>query len=75
VSGIGGCRRRNIRLIEGNAKCRQLKKITCKGTLRQGYPRYNPEDNHKKRQIKNRDWNFKELSIISQLTQVHLRLC
>jgi hypothetical protein len=29
------CRRRKIRLIEGNAKCRHLKKLTCKGTLRQ----------------------------------------
>ncbi len=27
--------RRKIRLIEGNAKCRHLKKFTCKGTLRQ----------------------------------------
>ncbi len=27
--------RRKIRLIEGNEKCRQLKKLTCKGTLRQ----------------------------------------
>jgi hypothetical protein len=27
--------RRKIRLIEGNAKCRHLKKLTCKGTLRQ----------------------------------------
>ncbi len=27
--------RRKIRLIEGNAKCRYLKKFTCKGTLRQ----------------------------------------
>jgi hypothetical protein len=26
--------RRNIRLIESNAKCRYLKKMTCKGTLR-----------------------------------------
>ncbi len=26
---------RNIRLIEGNAKCRHLKKLTYKGTLRQ----------------------------------------
>jgi hypothetical protein len=25
--------RRKIRLIEGNAKCRHLKKLTCKGTL------------------------------------------
>ncbi len=25
---------RNIRLIESNAKCRHLKKLTCKGTLR-----------------------------------------
>ncbi len=29
------CRRRKIRLIEGSAKCRHLKKITSKGTLRQ----------------------------------------
>ncbi len=28
--------RRKARLIEGNAKCRHLTKITCKGTLRQG---------------------------------------
>jgi hypothetical protein len=27
--------RREIRLIEGNANCRHLKKMTCKGTLRQ----------------------------------------
>ncbi len=27
--------RRKIRLIESNAKCRYLKKLTCKGTLRQ----------------------------------------
>jgi hypothetical protein len=27
--------RRKIRLIESNAKCRYLKKFTCKGTLRQ----------------------------------------
>ncbi len=27
--------RRKIRLIEGNAKCRHLKKLTCKVTLRQ----------------------------------------
>ncbi len=27
-------KRRKIRLIEGNAKCRRLKKWTCKGTLR-----------------------------------------
>ncbi len=26
---------RKIRLIEGNVKCRHLKKLTCKGTLRQ----------------------------------------
>jgi hypothetical protein len=30
-----GRERRKIRLIEGNAKCRHLKKLTCKGTLRQ----------------------------------------
>jgi len=28
--------RRKLRLIEGYAKCRHLKKITCKGTLRRG---------------------------------------
>ncbi len=28
-------KRRKIRVIEGNAKCRHLKKLTCKGTLRQ----------------------------------------
>jgi hypothetical protein len=27
--------RRKIRLIEGNAKCRHLNKLTCKGTWRQ----------------------------------------
>jgi hypothetical protein len=27
--------RRKVRLIEGNAKCRYLKKLNCKGTLRQ----------------------------------------
>jgi hypothetical protein len=27
--------RRKIRLIENNVKCRYLKKLTCKGTLRQ----------------------------------------
>jgi hypothetical protein len=32
-----GGRRRKVRLIEGNAKCRHLKTITCKGTLRQEY--------------------------------------
>ncbi len=30
-----GFYRRKIRLIKGNAKCRHLKKFTCKGTLRQ----------------------------------------
>ncbi len=36
--------RRKIRLIEGNAKCRCLKKLTCKGTLRQVFIRvYRPE--------------------------------
>jgi hypothetical protein len=29
-----GCRRK-FRLIESNAKCRHLKKFTCKGTLQQ----------------------------------------
>jgi hypothetical protein len=29
--------RRKIRLIEGNVKCRYLKKLTCKGTFRQFY--------------------------------------
>jgi hypothetical protein len=28
-------KRRKIRLIEGNAKCRYIKKLTCKGILRQ----------------------------------------
>ncbi len=28
-------RSRKIKLMESNAKCRQLKKLTCKGTLRQ----------------------------------------
>ncbi len=27
--------RRKVRLIESNVKCRYLKKMTCKGTLRQ----------------------------------------
>jgi hypothetical protein len=27
--------RRKIKLIEGNAKCRHLKKLTCEWTLRQ----------------------------------------
>ncbi len=31
----GGSYSRKIRLIEGNAKCRHLKKYICKGTLRQ----------------------------------------
>ena len=31
--------RRKIRLIEGNAKCRHLKKLTCKETLRQKFIR------------------------------------
>ncbi len=30
--------RRKIRHIEGNAKCRHLKKLTCKGTLGQAEP-------------------------------------
>jgi hypothetical protein len=30
-----GIRCRKIKLIEGNAKCRHLKKIICEGTLRQ----------------------------------------
>jgi hypothetical protein len=30
-----GWRHRKIRLIESNAKCRHLNKLTCKGTLRQ----------------------------------------
>jgi hypothetical protein len=30
---------RKIRLIEGNAKCRHLKELTCKGTLRQVFIR------------------------------------
>ncbi len=32
--------RRKIRLIENNAKCRYLKKLTCKGTLRQVFYLY-----------------------------------
>jgi hypothetical protein len=31
--GVRG--RRKIKFIEGNAKCRHLTKLTCKGTLRQ----------------------------------------
>ncbi len=30
---------RKIKLIEGNAKCRHLKKLTCEGTLRQVFIR------------------------------------
>ncbi len=30
-----GCDRRTIRIIEGNARCRRLKKLACKETLRQ----------------------------------------
>jgi hypothetical protein len=33
--GEEGESRSKIRLIESNAKCRYLKKLTCKGTLRQ----------------------------------------
>ncbi len=33
-------KRRKIRLIEGSAKCRHLKKLTCKGTLRQVFTVY-----------------------------------
>jgi hypothetical protein len=32
-----GAHRREIRLIESNAKCGHLKKLTCKGTMRQVY--------------------------------------
>jgi hypothetical protein len=32
-------KRRKIRLIEGNAKCRHLNKFTCKGTVRQVFIR------------------------------------
>jgi hypothetical protein len=31
---LDGVPRRKIRLIESNAKCHYLKKLTCKGTLR-----------------------------------------
>ncbi len=31
----GEGQRRKISLVEGNAKCRDLKQLTCKGTLRQ----------------------------------------
>ncbi len=34
-----GLHRRKIRLIEGNAKCRHLKRSVCKGTLRQVFIR------------------------------------
>jgi hypothetical protein len=40
--------RRKIRVIESNAKCRYLKKLTCKGTLRKVFylsealPSYDP---------------------------------
>jgi hypothetical protein len=34
--------RRKIRLIESNAKCRYLKKCTCKGTLRHVFYLSNP---------------------------------
>ncbi len=32
---LNGGERRKMRLIESYAKCRNLKKLTCKGTLRQ----------------------------------------
>jgi hypothetical protein len=35
AEGKDGAGRRKIRLIESNAKCRYMKKCTCKGTLRQ----------------------------------------
>ncbi len=41
--GGGGPGRRKIRLIEGNAKCRHLKKLTYKGTLRQVFICWGPE--------------------------------
>jgi hypothetical protein len=34
-TGEEGEHRRKIRLKESNAKCRHIKKFTCKGTLRQ----------------------------------------
>ncbi len=34
-----GLLRRKIRLMEGNAKCRHLKKLTCNGTLLQVFVR------------------------------------
>ena len=36
--------RRKIRLREGNAKYRHLKKLTCKGTLRQVFIRVNRQE-------------------------------
>jgi hypothetical protein len=35
MHGVLGFYRRKIGIIEGNAKCRRLNKLTCKGTLRQ----------------------------------------
>jgi hypothetical protein len=39
LSGDVGLGRKKIRLIKGNAKCRHLKKLTCKGTLRRVFIR------------------------------------
>ncbi len=36
MAAIHSSERRKIRLIESNAKCRYLKKLNCKGPLRQG---------------------------------------
>jgi hypothetical protein len=35
VGAFSSTERRKIRLKEGNARCRLLKELTCKGTLRQ----------------------------------------
>jgi hypothetical protein len=49
MPGFLASSRRKIRLIECNAKCRDLRKFTCKGTLRQVFylskaplPSYDP---------------------------------
>jgi hypothetical protein len=39
----GGTRRRKLRIIEVNEKCRHLKKFTCKGTLLQMFTCLGPE--------------------------------
>jgi hypothetical protein len=41
-----GAHRRKIRLIEDNAKCGHLKKLTCKGTMRRSIYVWVPEPHH-----------------------------